>query len=287
MHVQAWKGVFPIRGGWVTILLYKYSLGAHDSKPVKGLPLPPFDRVAVVTPHSLKHQFMFSRVLLTILLAGTAFCAFGQVTFEQVMGLGERVRQDSAAYVRLAERFAAGDSTLTHEELAMLYYGSAFMPDYDPYQEERIIEAADALARRDRPWDARRLLDHFLEKNPASLRALLDKAYLSWVTNDSAAIPANYFRYYQMLSVPLKSGDGLSPETAIIVRSIQDEELVLNQLDRVALAKSIQTIGNLTYHVVSTAPEKKLDKRTDYYFIIELPLKLGKQKNIDAGKNGN
>jgi hypothetical protein len=235
----------------------------------------------------LKPDYMFLRVLITIAVASQVLVAFGQITFEQVMALGQKVQADTAAYQKLAERFAAGDSTLQYEELAMLYYGSAFLPGFDPYQEERIIEAADALARRDRPWDARSLLDHFLENNPASLRALLDKAYLSWVTDDSAAIQPNYFRYYQLLSVPLKSGDGLSPATAIIVRSVQDEELVLNAMDRVALAKSLQTIDGLAYHVVSTAPEKNLDKRTDFYFIIELPLKYGKQKSIDAGKNGN
>lgn len=220
-----------------------------------------------------------------ILLAGASVNA--QLTFDEVLEIGERVKKDTALYQSVEKRFLEGDSTLTLEDLQVLYYGSVFLPGYEPYREARIIEAADAISRRNKHYQSMELLDNFLKRNPASLRALLDKAYLSWVINDSLNTQKNYDRYFQLLEVPLQSGDGAGFETAFILRSEQDEELVLDRLDYVALRANLVNHNGLSYHIVTAAEDEDLDKRRNFYFLIELPLRYGKQKNVEQPSKGN
>lgn len=223
--------------------------------------------------------------IFMFLLTGLTVSA--QLNFPDVLAFGEKIASDSTLYPTIAGRFSEGDSSLTHEELKFLYYGSAFLEGFDPYREARIIEAADALSRRNKHYESMSLLDNFLKKNPASLRALLDKAYLSWVINDSLNTKANYNRYFQLLEVPVLSGDGNSFETAFVLRSEHDEELVLNKLDYVALRENFVENNGLSYHIVTAAVEKDLDNRRDFYFLIELPLTYGKQKNVDKSSPEN
>lgn len=210
-----------------------------------------------------------------------------QLNFNNILAIGERVSTDSTLYAGVAARFTEGDSSLTLDDLQVLYYGSVFQPGYNPYREASIIEAADALSRRNRHYESMNLLDNFLQRNPASLRALLDKAYLSWVINDSLHTEENYQRYFSLLEVPLQSGNGKSFETAFILRSEQDEELVLDKLDYVALRASMVRYKGLTYHIVTAAEDKNLDNRREFYFLIELPLRYGKQKNVEKPSDGN
>jgi uncharacterized protein DUF4919 len=221
------------------------------------------------------------------LLVFSCVFASAQVVFgEAVEEIGKRIAADSTLYPQLSERFSLGDTTLTLEDLGTLYYGSAFLPNFDPYREERIIDAADALARREKAYDALSLLDNFLSRNPASLRALLEMAYNSWVVNDTASTGPAYQKYYQMLKVPMASGTGESPETAYVIRSVQDQELVLNELNLVGMKENLVMRNGQSFHVVSSAKENDLKTRKDVYFNVELPLKRGKQQSLQ-NQNGH
>ncbi|MFQ5446788.1 MAG: DUF4919 domain-containing protein [Saprospiraceae bacterium] len=217
---------------------------------------------------------------LGLLIFTGAFASAQMVFGEPVEEIGKRISADSTLYPQLAERFSGDDTTLTLAELGTLYYGSAFLPEFDPYREERIIDAADALARREKPYDALNLLDNFLSRNPASLRALLEKAYNLWVVDDSLETGPAYKRYFQMLKVPLASGTGESPETAYVIRSVQDQELVLNELNLVGMNESLIMRNGQSFHVVSSAKENDIKNRKNVYFNVELPLKRGKQQSL-------
>ncbi len=224
----------------------------------------------------MKNTFL---ILCLLILAGIR--AKAQIVFGgQVEEIGKRIAADSLLYPNLSERFLEGDTTLTITELGTLYYGSAFLPEFDPYREERIIDAADALARREKPYDALSLLDNFLSRNPASLRALLEKAYNSWVVNDSLETGPAYKKYFQMLKVPMASGTGESPETAFVIRSVQDQELVLNELNLVGMKENLVLRNGQSFHVVSSAKENDFNDRKNVYFNVELPLKRGKQQSL-------
>lgn len=191
-----------------------------------------------------------------------------------------RLVESDGMYERLAERFSKGDTTLTTKELSTIYYGSAFQKGFDPYQESRILDAANSLARKDKLEDAQRLLTNFSTKNPGNLQAHLDRAYISYLMEDSLSTMAAIDKYYQLLPVALTSGTGESPDKAFVVRAEADEELILTELGFVAVErKLVQRIGQ-SFHVLRAFAEENQDHQEDFYFNVEIPLKYGLQQRI-------
>ena len=104
---------------------------------------------------------------------------------ETIEVLEARLKADSTLYNRMGARFLSGDATLTNLELSTIYYGNALRHGYNPMQEERILDAMNSLARRDRYAEALSLSDNFLSKNPGSLPAWLERGYTCWLMEDS------------------------------------------------------------------------------------------------------
>ena len=71
-----------------------------------------------------RHKPLF----VLLLLLATAFMARG-VDYNAMQ---VEVAMHPDRYRALLNRFVAGDTTLTTPELATVYYGYSFTPDYDP-----------------------------------------------------------------------------------------------------------------------------------------------------------
>ncbi|HHM20872.1 MAG TPA: DUF4919 domain-containing protein [Bacteroidetes bacterium] len=179
---------------------------------------------------------------------------------------------DSTLLPRLATRFAEGDTTLTLAQLSVLYYGYGLSRDADPAGESRILDAASILGRREKYDDAIALLDRFLKKNPGSLAALLERAYTSWLVNDSTGTVNGYKKYYQLMEVPLRSGTGQTPQDAIVVSSLRDMELIVDKLGFYITSQLLlRKNGHAIYKVICATEENPKMKKV-FYFNVDLPL---------------
>ncbi len=196
-----------------------------------------------------------------------------QVIFgETIQTLEYRLQQDSNLLPQLADRFSEIDTTLNLNQLSLIYYGYALSSEYDPVREERILDAANSLGRREKYEDAINLLDHFLEKNPGCLAALLERAYTSWLVDDSLGTVNGYKKYYSLMEVPLQSGSGNTAEDAIVVSSVRDMELVLDKKGHYITGQSlIQKNGHKIY-MVTCATEAEPKMKKVFYFNVDLPL---------------
>lgn len=199
---------------------------------------------------------------------------------ETIQVLEERLKADTAMYNRIGARLLAGDATLTNRDLATIYYGNALRPGYNPLQEERILDAMNSLARRDRYGEALSLCDNFLKKNPGSLPAWLERGYTAWLMEDSVQTVETYRKYYQLLDVPLRSGTGESFEQAFVVASLRDVELVVDKLGFIAKDQSLLTKDGQRYHIVKCVKEGDKTQAPTYYFNVELPLGRGMQQSL-------
>ncbi|MCU0347497.1 MAG: DUF4919 domain-containing protein [Saprospiraceae bacterium] len=220
-----------------------------------------------------------------LLALGLSFFSASQTTAQTVYGetlevMEGRLKADTTLHDRLGERLLAGDPSLTNRDLATIYYGSAMRPSYNPLQEERILDAMNALARRDRYPEALTLCDNFLKKNPGSLAAWLERGYTCWLMEDSTATVDTYHKYYQLLDVPLKSGTGESFEQAFVVASLRDVELVVDKLGFVAQTPSLVTKDGQRYHIVKCSKDGDKTMTPTYYFNVELPLGRGFQQSL-------
>ncbi len=227
-----------------------------------------------------------SLVLTICLSAISIFNIEAQTIYgETIEVLEQRLKADTALYDRIGASFLAGDATLTNRELSTIYYGNALRPGYNPMQEERILDAMSALARRDRYAEALSLCDNFLAKNPGSLPAWLERGYTCWLMEDSLQTVETYRKYYQLLDVPLKSGTGESFEQAFSVASLRDVDLVVDKLGFVAKGQSLVTKDGPTgasqrYHIVKCIKEGEKEAKQVYYFNVELPLGRGMQQSL-------
>jgi len=125
-------------------------------------------------------------------------------------------------YPKLLERYNNFDTTLTHQEFALIYYGFSFQDEYlvnqpnerdlvrlwNNEEDEKLIEACKKI----------------LERNPVSLRA---NYYLSRAKH-SIGLPESEWRpyldrYWAFRKVIVYSGDGLSCETAFKVIYVEDQ----------------------------------------------------------------
>jgi hypothetical protein len=189
---------------------------------------------------------------------------------ENMADIEYRISNDTNLYQRLAERFESPDNDLTTNELSTLYYGYALRPQYDPLAEDRVLKAVYALGRREKYEEATSLLDNFLGKPPACLSALLEQAYLAWMMEDSLATVNGFERYYQMLEIPLTSGDGNSSENAFVVSSERDMELVLDKLGYAITGQSLITKKGRHYYLVTCNTEEDRDMKKQFYFDVDM-----------------
>lgn len=126
-------------------------------------------------------------------------------------------------YQALTNRFLIGDSTLTVDEMAIVYYGYAFTTDYDPTDRYDEIERAYGSLDYDRTW---KLCFEALKYNPVSLDLTIKALVAANNGTDAKAralIPTLQNRYDLISTVILSSGMGTTTESPFIV--INDDDL--------------------------------------------------------------
>lgn len=221
------------------------------------------------------------------------------------------VSQHEEEYNALMDRFIGGDETLTKEELKLIYYGTAFSPNYSHLNDDGLSdEIRNAISYHD--FDhAMVLCRQALEKTPTSLQVLklasradLCIHHYNYIrlriqyeldnimntNNNGKKTPApvrvkrgeNLFdlKIEQIKDLILSTGDGSSPERAYKIVSVSDEYFILNSLGINAVQQFLVEDNDKSY-------DKICDSNSDriVYFDITLPMKALNEL-IDADEEG-
>ncbi|MBR4722593.1 MAG: DUF4919 domain-containing protein, partial [Muribaculaceae bacterium] len=139
------------------------------------------------------------------------------------------INDNGEQYRALFERFVSADTTLTLEEVAIVYYGNRIRPltypGGDPEaakynvrklnNEGKFLEALDAS-------DAKNLVA------PTELRTQWDATVAAYSIKDNWRLMPFFIRYRQLTNVILASGDGKTPATAFKVVNVDDEYVLLS-----------------------------------------------------------
>lgn len=139
------------------------------------------------------------------------------------------INDNGEQYQALFERFVSADTTLTLEEVAIVYYGNRIRPltypGGDPEaakynvrklnNEGKFLEALDAS-------DAKNLVA------PTELRTQWDATVAAYSIKDNWRLMPFFIRYRQLTNVILASGDGKTPATAFKVVNVDDEYVLLS-----------------------------------------------------------
>ena len=172
-------------------------------------------------------------------------------------------------FTALVNRFNSGDTTLTDMEVAKIYYGSYFSPDYsykDASKDLRDLMKSESYQSESyRP--AFEQCKKELEKSPCSLDLLL-KAYTC--ANRLGENNALYsIQIGQIVEVILSSGDGRTEKTAFKVLEVSDEYCILYGIFGLNL-KSQALIGHCDKMTVYE--DEAPDETFDIYFDVSLHL---------------
>ena len=126
---------------------------------------------------------------------------------------------DQTAYASLAQRFENGDTTLTYTQLATLYYGTAYRPNYTGFYGENIPD----INKTKRLKAGYKMCMKKLAEYPASPYFLNCAVQIAVRMGQEREIKQTlWWRLYSILSVIRTSGEG-TMESPLLVLDIKDE----------------------------------------------------------------
>jgi len=208
------------------------------------------------------------------------FTSFGQI-HTKVYGLEldsiqKWVKQKPAYFKYLQRKFLK--TNLDEDELVLLYYGSAFLPDYNPKKASKEIEKMTELMGNMDFEAGLKTGEILLKKYPVEARLYMLLGYAAKKTGDEKKSEFYYKKYGDLLRVALYSGNGKDFDSAFVVRSTSDEYLIINQKNLELLSQEVRYHNQIPFDKMTLAPKNYPDKKQNVYFNIYLPLFVAQHK---------
>lgn len=174
-------------------------------------------------------------------------------------------------YANILEKFYEGER-MTFNQVTVLYYGAVLDKGYGPYKTMSQENEVNNLNNMNLYSEALSLCDTILKTRPTSMMALMERSYALRKERDSVkAVRAN-IQLRTLKEIILNSGDGLSPQTAYIVTSRKDID-VINAHNRYFVIKAkeklIDKVCYLEYLINVNGEKKKI------YYNIDLVRRYG------------
>ena len=144
-----------------------------------------------------------------------------------------RALAGTPAFQDLTARFEACDSTLTRDEVATLYYGSAYARDYESVQTQ--CENIKTMVEEGQIAEAKAALKEKLKDYPVSLYLLVSLFNLS---EDEEELASYAWKARLIITVIDNTGKVYDPEHPFQVICVNDEYIVLSQLLEMSEFKS-------------------------------------------------
>ena len=204
------------------------------------------------------------RLLLTAIIALASLTASAEVNLKiSKSEIESTVRNQPQKLKSLTDRFASGDSTLSREEVATVYFGTAMMPGFNPGAKYTDVENAYSASNFE---EALRLIDNALASDPPNL-ALPFKRYGAASGLGKADRAAGFQkRLLGICEVIFGSGMGVSDASPYIVARPSDrDEFIAKYLQPVKITGSA-TLGDID------AVKMKLDGVKDEVILYFKPL---------------
>lgn len=200
-------------------------------------------------------------LLAALVLCGAAFAQSGFVTpdFHQIKKEVQD-RKSDRYYDKLEKRFAAADTTLTIADLQAFYFGRAFQKGFNPYEDFaqfatiRKIFDQEAMPTKGDLSLAVALADEVIRLCPSEPFAYFYKfGALSMLAEayggDTVEMQKAQLQFQMLFYTIASTGNGISPDTAMYVMSVNHEYLILNMYGFVPKNQSLQTLGTSAYDV--------------------------------------
>lgn len=160
------------------------------------------------------------KIISLLFLLSIYSSAYGQ----DIDSIRLRVTADKDAYSKTLEKFIYDYGNIDRSEIQYIYYGFAFMPQYNG-NFDMFSDMYSALNAQDREkaWEEAQICE---SQNPVCLELLWKLVNLADDTKQDSYIG----RFALMLAAVISSGDGRTPDTAYKVIRTGDEYVILQFL---------------------------------------------------------
>lgn len=178
------------------------------------------------------------------------------------------------------------DTNLAFEDYFLLYYGSAYLDGYSPYGEQGLKSTVYDAFDKNEYEEAVEICREIIREHPGNIRAYLNLVIAYENLNDTLLAEQYYDQYANLLSIPFFSGTGVSTDSAFIVRSVDDEYLILGEMGLELKAQQlIFDDQGIPYDRMVIATEEG-EEELAFYFNIYQPYLLGLAKMFsDEGED--
>jgi tetratricopeptide (TPR) repeat protein len=169
------------------------------------------------------------------------------------------------SYKNLSKKIQTSPLSMSMDEFFMLYIGYTQQTGYSPYKKP----VAESIKENDPAKEAFQL-EEMLVKNPVDFPVYLNLADLYLEMGNNQKYFENRYKYFGFTEGIKASGNGLTPETAIIINDVSHEYNIMLSLGyRIKSKASLKQKKHEFDVLTGTAQD---DKDTDIYFNTDKPV---------------
>ncbi len=213
-----------------------------------------------------KYLFLFLSLFFFYLQAQNSPVVYG-ISLDSIQSW---VKEKPSYFKALQRKFQKTD--LSDSQMVMLYYGTAFLPDYAPQKADEEMKVVYDLTGNMDFDSGLKAAESLIKKYPVNARLYMLAGYAAKKTGNEKKADFYYKKYADLLRVPLYSGTGESFKKAYIVRSTSDEFLILNQQGLELLTQEVRYFDKMPYDKMTVNTKASPEAKKDLYFNIYLPL---------------
>ena len=190
--------------------------------------------------------------------------AFGQLEINDTV-IGYIVKHEREYFNEITDLYNSNDPMLHVDDIALVYYGQAFLPQYNPGKDEneKLLKKLHDEKKNVEVYNvAKKILDY----NPVSLNALFSIYIASKELGKNDEECLAYLKKYQnIIDMICHYGDGKSSDTAFRIITPDDQDYIiygkLQIEDVITQTLDTETLCN----IVSVRPSEKFPQQRVYF----------------------
>ena len=207
-----------------------------------------------------------NRILLSIVLLVGCIPTYSQTELNDSI-IEHIVKNERRYFDEITEIYNSNDPMLHVDDVALVYYGQAFLPQYNPGKDEN-EKALKKLYEGKRDNEIYNTAKKILAYNPVSLNALFSIYIASKELGKDQEECLSYLKKYQnILNMICRYGNGKSSETPFRIITPDDQEYIM--FGKLQIENVIsQTLDTETQcNIVTVKPSGKFTGQRVYFDI--------------------
>ncbi len=204
------------------------------------------------------------RFLSLILLFITCATANSQVVLENET-IEDIVKNEREYFDQITEIYRNDDPMLRTDDIALVYYGQAFMPQYRPGKDEN-EKVLKKLYDEKKNAEVYNVAKKILEYNPVSLNALFSIYIASRELGKSEDECISYLKKYQsIIDMICHYGDGKSSESAFRIITPDDQDYIIYGKLQIENVLSQRLDTETLCNIITVKPSDRFEGRCVYF----------------------